>query len=366
MAKKMNKKFISLICMFTLVFSCSVTTNKTDAAALTTISDTLSDSRASETYVQHTFIFRAITAVPLSGKVVLDFPTGFDTSDIDAADMLFYSDSSNPPTTAYTLVDGAADATNTGVANTDADGGVITFTLCSTGSGTCDFAANDYVKIVIGDGASGGIDDFSNPTTGVYQIDVDTQNAASAAIDGGSIAVAVVASGVAVSATIDAYITFASNDYAVGFGSWTGGSTVKRFATSDETGDTSESAGATDPFQLTVSTNGTGGVSITAHSVNAALTSSSDSIAAMAEDSIAGGTEGYGLYFTDESSLTRDAAWDDTATGTLTTSAQVVATSAATALSGATIDGELAAAISATTEAGVYSDTLVFVATATY
>ena len=362
--KKISKKLIALVCMFTLVFSASVTMDKSNAAALTILKDTLSDSRASESYVKHTVTFRVTGAVPVSGKIVLDFPTGFNTTGINAADMTLNSDNTATPTTAYSLIDGAADAANCNVANTDADGGVITITLCSTGSGTCNMIIDDYVLITIGDGLEGSLVDIPNPVAGAYNIDIDTQDAVSAEIDTGSVSVAVITSGVAVSATIDSYIDFSSTDYDVGFGSWSA-STAKRWATSNPlTGATSEGVA---PFVLEVSTNATGGASISVRSLNAALNSTSDSITAAGATAIAGGAEGYGLYFSAETgTLDRGDAWDDTATGVLTTDAQVVAVSTANVLSSATIDGQLVAAIADTTEAGSYSDTLIFVATATY
>jgi hypothetical protein len=171
------------------------------AASLTKERDTLSDSRPS-TIAKHTVIFQATTAVPLSGHVIVDLPDGFITPAGDYTDVAIYFDANDPPTTEC-LMAAACDGTHCCVTITPATD-LINITLKS-GAG---ITAGHYVKVVIGDGvAASGWEDITNPTVGVYDVDITTQNAAAGGLDTGKAKVAIVA-GVEVTATVAETLSF--------------------------------------------------------------------------------------------------------------------------------------------------------------
>lgn len=165
---------------------------------------TLSDSRPENTYTQHTYYFQTTTAIPASGKIVIDLnasdsaPFVLDDVTHTYADMtLKYSanaDMSSPTT--CTLAAASGDG-QVGVSINDTDH-VITFTLAS--ANTCAGIATDqYVEATLGDGASGGLDDVANPskvaaagTADTYLIEYETQNAASETLDTISIRAAII------------------------------------------------------------------------------------------------------------------------------------------------------------------------------
>jgi hypothetical protein len=170
------------------------------AASLTKERDTLSDSRP-ETIAMHTVIFQATTAVPLSGHVVIDLPAGFTTSAMDETDVLIYFDANDPPTTPCAMA-AACDGTHCCVTVTPA-----TDTVDITLTTAAGITAGHYVKVVIGDGAAGGLEDIENPTVGVYDVDITTQDAVPAGLDTGKAKVAIVA-GVEVTATVAESLSF--------------------------------------------------------------------------------------------------------------------------------------------------------------
>ncbi len=361
--KKMSKKFIAFVCMITLVFSYSVITTETDAAAVTSSKDTLSDSRPS-TVSNHTITFTTPSGATAGDTITVTFDTAFDTSSIVFGDI--------------DLTDDGGDLTLAGDCSTATDisavmaSDVLTFTLCGSAAA---IDAGSILEIEIGTNATSGTNQIANPALlgcsgGSSVCDVSVAGTFG---DTGTVQVVLI-DGIAVSATVDEYLTFTSNDYVVGFGSWSAGSTVERWATSDAAGATSEPVGVTDPFQLSVSSNGGGGVSITVKSIgdgsSAGLyksTATTKLIPALASSAVAADTEGYGVSASAASGLTIDEGFDDDTTSDLAVSAtnQVFAT-AAGAVSGGTVDCELNAAIAATTPTGSYADTLVFVCTPTF
>ncbi len=256
--KKYGKKAL-VFALIILLVGMYVTIPVGEAVDLTKERDTLSDSRPS-VISSHTVIFKATTAVPLSGHVIIDLPATFTTPAMDFSDVAIYWDSSDPPTTACTMA-ASCSATDCCVTVTEAED-KIDITLKS-GAG---IVLDDYVKVVIGDGAAAGWEDITNPTAGSYDVDIITQNASAVEIDTGKAMVYVIA-GVTVSATVSESLTFAR----VGL---VGGSCTGDTGTIDATIDTSGDAD-TVPFgtlgtnftvacqQLTVTTNAANGYVVT-------------------------------------------------------------------------------------------------------
>ncbi|MCK5475336.1 MAG: hypothetical protein KAI71_02000 [Candidatus Pacebacteria bacterium] len=363
--KKISKKFIALVCMFTLVFSYSVVNiNDSDAAAVagSGISDALSDSRPGE-YANHTIQFEYNNEGTLANGDTQTFTfTGFTQGANASAVTDFTMTVGSDGTTYGTAMTQTADYTFSNSAGLNP---VYTFTW--TGTGVTKLAANPFVRIVFANVS----DKLPNPGAAVYTITLGgTNNYAT-----GTTRV-VILSGIAVTATVDEYITFSSTeaDNAVGFGSWTGGSVATRWATSDGNGTfTPAPAGVDDPTQLQVSSNAGDGVSITVKSINSNDSAGLYSTTAAAEIPADSSTdittldvEGFAVYAS-ASNMTIDEGFDhDTVSDLAVTTGNLLFASTAAGISGGTVDVEMNAEILATTAAGSYSTTVVFVATPSY
>ncbi len=356
--KKLSKKIIALVCMGTLVFSFLLITENAEAT-LASVKDTLSDSRFG-TASDHTIAFTIKAgALTDSDTIQVAFEADFNVASVVFADIDIADDSDD-----YTLDEGACVDDELGV--TGIGTSTITFTLC-TGTTIAD---EEPITIEIGS-VAGGTAHITNPATATCGTG-DDSNVCSVTVttsdESGAARVAMLA-GVGVTGTVEEYLTFSCDDYAVGFGTWTGGATDDTWATKNAAGDTSSNSS---PFQLTVSSNGGGGVSVTARSTgdgttNAGLycSSTTELIEADNANDIADGTEGYALYTSSGTTLTENTFADETATGIISTSNQEIA-SASGVVSSGIVEVALYAAIAATTPAGTYTDTLVFIATPTY
>lgn len=222
-----------------------------DAANLTVVSDTLSDS-APNVVSNHTIVF----ALPVAGSgvaagesITITFPSAtFDLSSIDAGDIDLAT------STDYAVQDGAAAAATWGVATTS---NTITFT-----SGTEVIAAGATVTVEVGTNATfGGTGDgqIVNPASSSYEINISTTGG-----DSGATRV-VILDNVTVTASVDTVFNFAVAGLA-------GGETVNGTTTTGATTPTaipfgqmqSGAANATTSAQrLTVSTNASQGYVVT-------------------------------------------------------------------------------------------------------
>jgi len=164
---------------------------------------TLSDSRPGNTYTQHTYYFQTTTAIPASGKIVIDLDasgsTPFDVGTAHGyADMtLKWSPNSDMSSSTTCPLADAAGAGVTGVSVSDAEN-TITFTLAS--SGTCaGIGTTAYIEATVGDGASGGLDDIANPaksaaagTADTYLISYETQDDSGSTLDTATVRAAII------------------------------------------------------------------------------------------------------------------------------------------------------------------------------
>jgi len=209
-----------------------------EAANVTTISDTISDSAPSAN-ADHTIDFVTPTGVPNGQDIVVTFPASFDLSGIGAEDIDLYVNDSNFL------------AANWSVATTAT---AITITI-DTGS----IAAAASTSIRIGDVATEVTSDsqIGNPSAeGTYEI-----NVAAGTADSGATRV-VVLTAVTVSAAVDTIFNFTVAGVATG--------TVNGEAITGPTGSTtipfgklSDGAASTTAQQLTVSTNASNGYVVT-------------------------------------------------------------------------------------------------------
>lgn len=161
---------------------------------------TLSDSRPDFLYTKHTHYFRLTTAIPASGKIIIDYPSDFNLTALhtDADMTMKYSAYANM-SPATTCILGAASGLGTVGVVVDDAAETVTLTLAS--SGTCGgIAADQYVEITIGDGAAAGLDDIANPAKSAvgegiadtYLVAYETQDASSTTLDKATVRIAII------------------------------------------------------------------------------------------------------------------------------------------------------------------------------
>lgn len=160
---------------------------------------TLSDSRPNFANTKHTAYFQTTTAIPLSGKIIIDYPTEFNiTIDHDAADMsMRYSASADMSGATPCTLGGTPGSGIVGV-GVNATDEIITFTLPASGD-CAGIPADQYVEITIGDGADSGKDDIANPAkvagagiADTYVVAYETQDASSVTLDKATVRVAII------------------------------------------------------------------------------------------------------------------------------------------------------------------------------
>ncbi len=166
-----------------------------------------------------------------------------------------------------------------------------------------------------------------------------------------------------ISGFIPPTLTFSITDNSIGFGNLI--PTVVRFATSDGLGSDSEPIN-NEPVSISTSTNADDGVSIYIRSMYAGLFSAGTihTISSIASSSVTAGSEGYGIYGKNTNNITVDTAYDNngisdepvSATGTIFAYTE-------NPVANASVDIASKCAISESTPAGLYSDTLTITAT---
>lgn len=342
-----------IIAMLALVCGAGFRIHTAEAAALTTLSDTMSTVKIS-TAANHDISFVTPTGVAAASTIVLTFPGSFSIpagltfTDIDVLDN----------GTNVTLAAAPSGAT-WGAVRTSAT--VITLT-----NGSSAVVAGRTIRIKIGTNAI-------NQSTGVNQITNDTTTGTKAiAVSGtfgdtGTISVQLVSDDVvAVSATVPQAISFSISSNTISFGNLD--AAAARYANT-----TTGSASDTVAHTLIVSTNAPTGYTITVK--GATLTSqqnSANTITAVGATpaTSAVGTEQFGMYATKSGGTNGTIAtpyvtsssfgYDATASTATTFSSGTSATAAET------YSLRYLANIGATTEAGTYAASLTYVATSNF
>lgn len=227
---------------------------------------------------------------------------------------------------------------------------------CTQGSGASSYdtitisnvdnlTAGTLYGVKISDGTTAKL---GTPGAGNDKIITIKTNDGTSDVDTKDIAVAIISNDqIGVSATVNPSLSFSISSDSLDLGTLTS-STVAN-------------AG---PSTLTVSSNATSGVVIDVKDANNGLSNGSHTIPATGSGGITAGTEGYGVYGTNASGLTIDEGFDDdnNADVAISTSYQTFASSTGP-VSSATVDLKVKAAISGSTPAGSYSDTITVIAT---
>jgi hypothetical protein len=337
-----------------------------NAAALANVSDTLSTVTTS-TAANHTIVFRTPTgAADTTDTITITLPAGFTTNSFDFADVdLAWSAGSQANCTAPTYSNDATLAASAAAGTWGAalSGQVLTLTAPSSAFSTT-IAANACVQIEIGTHATTGATgdtQITNPASAnSYEIAI-----AGTFGDTGSATVNIITDdSVDIAATVAQSLTFSISDTAIGFG--TLNAAAARYATGDATGSGSE----TEAHNLIVGTNAANGYSLTA--AGTTLTCSGCGGATVtaigaSNTSSSAGTEQFGMRFSASGgtgSVSAPYAAAGFAFDTAAFPDQVA--SATGASSNTTFSARYLANIAANTEAGSYSATVTYVATANF
>jgi len=246
------------------------------------------------------------------------------------------------------------------------------------------FGTNGTIDYTYATGETGGGDysfstsGITNPTTSATyygRVNTYSDTGCTTGVDSGVVAFAILQGGITVSATVRESLTVTISDYAIGFGDLDVANV--RYATADELGSNSEPASDL-PTTITVTTNAGLGVVITIKDIGngaggAGLYSAGASklIAAVGAETTTvptAGTEGYAVYGKDAGAgITIDEGFDNDVTGALAIDDLMLPfASSSGALDAKNVDITAKTAISGTTPAGSYSDTLILVATPNY
>lgn len=330
--------------------------NSVHAAALTTMSDTLSSAKIS-TLANHDISFVTPTGVAASASITITLPGSF----------------SIPAGLTFTDIDVLDNGTNVTLAAspTGATWGAVrtSATVITLSNGTAAVIAGHTIRIKIGTNAT-------NQSAGVNQITNDTTTGTKAITiagsfgDTGTISVQLVTDDtVVVSATVSQTISFSISSNSLAFG--TLDTAAARYATVTGGGGSGTDSGPA--HTLAVATNASTGYTITVQ--GATLTSqqnSANTITAIGASpaTSAVGTKQFGIYATKSGGVNGTIATPYATVSSFgyngTASTAATFASGTTATAAETYSLRYLANISATTEAGTYTASLNYVATANF
>jgi len=337
----------------------------TAKAASVTDSADIMNRQAINVASDHEIEFTTPTGVASTQTVILTFPSDFDGSNnvdgaLDFSDVDFLIDTVPDGVcdgTAQTLVAAGATSSEWNAVFSSTENRVLTIT---SGGASATVAAGAEVCIEIGENATGGSGNsqYLNPSSAAsYVIAV-----ASGPSDTGNITVEILNDDqVSVSATVTQSISFTISDSSIGFGTLS--SSAARWAT----GDTSGAGSETEAHTLVVGTNASNGYTISLNGTT--LTSGLDTILAIGNTNTASstGSEQFGLRMTASGGVGAVSA-PYTASGYAFDSVAFPDDVAASAGASAdtTYSVRYLANIAAATEAGSYSSTLTYLASANF
>jgi hypothetical protein len=334
------------------------------AASLTDASDIMSRLAVDE-LSDHEIEFTTPSGVASTETIVLTFPSDFDGSNdpqgaLDFNDVDFAVDASPDGVcdgTAQTLVTSGASSSQWNAAFSGTENRVLTLT---SGGASATVPAGGEVCIEIGENATGGSanSQYINPSgAATYSI-----AATAGSSDSGNISVNILSDDqVSVSATVSQSITFTISDSSIGFGTLS--SSAARYATGDGTGASSEGEAHT----LVVGTNASNGYTLTVN--GSTLTSGGDTIDAIGSTNTASstGTEQFGIRATasgGSGAVSSPYAASGFAFDSAAFPDEIAAATGAT--SNTTYSMRYLANIGSSTEAGNYSATLTYLASANF
>lgn len=340
-----------MISMFVSIFSFA---GSAFAAALTSISDTMSSSKINATST-HALRFTTPTgASDNTDTIIIQYPADFDFSGKTTTTVTFTHGAVTGAETTETLDAGGPTNAAWGAVFSGTEDRILTLTAPSDGIGAAVLAASDKVIISYATPSS------TNPSvasTTAYMIGIRGTFG-----DTGTTTVNILNDDqVALTATVDQSLSFSISDNSVGFGTLSAAD--DKFATGDGTGNTNE----TEAHTLIVGTNAAGGYTM---SVNGnTLTSGGNTITAIgaANTATSVGSEQYGLRMTAAGgSGAVSAPYADAGYAFDSAAFPDAVASAGGASANTTYSVRYIANITANTEAGAYTSTLTYTATANF
>lgn len=322
-----------------------------EAAATSSASDTMSSLTASATST-HAIRFTTPTgANQNTDDIVITFPSDFNFTGKTIGSVSFTHGASTGLETTETLA-ASPSATDWGAVFSGTQSRVLTLTAPTDGIGAAVLAPND--KIIISyTGASS-----TNPTTpGSYVITIGGTFG-----DAGDITVNILTSNqVDITATVPQSLTFSISDTSISFGNLS--AVAARYASGTASGDTSE----VEAHNVIVGTNASNGYTMTVG--GSTLTSGSSTITAIGSSNTASsvGTEQFGLRMTASGGIGAVSAPYAAAGFAFDTGAfpDVIATASGSSAN-TTYSARYIANITASTEAGIYTGAVTYVATANF
>jgi hypothetical protein len=325
------------------------------ASSLTSLSDIVSTQSASAN-TDSTISFTTPTGVASGETIILTFSSSSTAPTINAS--LTYTDIDVLDDGVNITLAGTPSGATAGVVRTSAT--VITFT-----NGTTAISAGSVITFKIGTNAT-------NQSTGVYGITNGTAGTMYVAVSGsfgdtGVMSIPIISnSAVTISATVDETLSFSISDSTIYFGNLS--PSFACFAQGTDPGAvTCPSTSEIDAFSMTAQTNSTTGYTVTVQ--GATLTSGVNTITALpANTNSSAGSEQFGMRFTHSGgsgAVTSPYAASGYAyTATASSAVEVASSTVATTTD--TYSARYIANISSVTEAGSYSTTQTFVATANF
>ena len=346
------QKSISAVLSFALVLAVLATfpSSYAHAAAISSISDTMSNQTISATST-HTIRFVTPTgAGDNTDTIILTFPSDYNFTSKTIGTVSFTHGASTGLESTETLA-AAPSASAWGAVFSGTQNRILTLTAPSDGVGTGVVAAND--KMIITYTGTNSI----NPTTpGSYTMTVSGTFG-----DSGDITNNILTnSQIAVTATVPQSLTFSLSANSIAFGSL--GAGAARFASSTGAGQTTEVAAHT----VTVGTNAGTGYTMTVSGNT--LTSGANTVTAIGGSNTASaiGTEQFGLRLTASGGAGAVTAPYAAAGFAFTAGSATQVASASGATANTVYSPRYIANISSNTEAGIYTATLSYVATANF
>lgn len=347
------KKTISTISIVAiLVMSVGFTPRLAQASALTAISDTMSTVKKN-TLSSHIIKFTTPTGANEStDTIIITFPSDFNFTS-KAINTLTFTHGATTGAENTEMMTATPGGITWGAVFSGTQNRILTLTAPTDGVGAAAIAASDKIILTYDSTNS------TNPTTAAsYTVSISGTFG-----DTGSYLVTVLDDDqVAVSATVAEILTFSISDNSIGFGTLS--SSAARFASSDATGSATE----VEAHTLIAGTNATSGYTVTVK--GATLTSGANTITAIGAVNTASSptSEQFGLRMdASGGSGTVTAPYADVgfAYAADGSTADEVASSGAVSAS-TTYSVRYLANITALTQAGSYTATLTYIATANY
>ncbi len=326
-------------------------TQVAQAAALSNLTDTLSSSKIS-TASSHKMKFTTPTGTSTAGQtIIITFPSDFNFTSKAITSVTFTHGASTGLESAETLA-ASASATAWGAVFSGTQNRIFTLTTPTDGVGTAALAANDKVIITYDNTNSTNATSATSYTIPVSGTFTDTGNMFVTLLTDDQ---------VSVTATVPESLTFSINDNSIGFGSLS--ASAARFASGDTAGTSSEA----EAHNLIVGTNASNGYTMTVNGTT--LTKGAFTITAIGSSNTASATatKQFGLRMTASGgtgAVTAPYAASGFALDTAAFPSQVASASGASA--NTTYSARYLANITSSTEAGAYTSTLTYTATANF